>query len=107
MVIAVNLNADLLGRGATIASFGFEEEEAPAQQHPVEDRRWARRIGVERFLRRQVLGRPGRPGLPTVMIEAYNVMQDRITRARLGGDPPDMMITPRLGRIGLFGLPLR
>ncbi len=103
VVIAVNLNADLLGRGATIASFGFEEEEPPAQEPPSpEDRKWARRIGVERFLRRQVLGRPGRPGLPTVMIEAYNVMQDRITRARLGGDPPDMMISPRLGRIGLF-----
>ena len=29
-------------------------------------------------------------------------MQDRIARARLGGDPPDIMISPRLGQIGLF-----
>jgi len=29
-------------------------------------------------------------------------MQDRITRARLAGDPPDVMISPRIGRIGLF-----
>jgi NTE family protein len=36
------------------------------------------------------------------MIEAYNVMQDRITRARLAGDPPDIMISPRLGHIGMF-----
>jgi NTE family protein len=36
------------------------------------------------------------------MVEAYNVMQDRITRARLAGDPADIMISPRLGRIGLF-----
>ena len=36
------------------------------------------------------------------MIEAYNVMQDRITRARLAGDPADIMISPRLGHIGLF-----
>jgi len=36
------------------------------------------------------------------MIEAYNVMQDRITRAKLAGDPPDITISPRLGNIGLF-----
>ena len=31
------------------------------------------------------------------MVEAFNVMQDRITRARLAGDPPDVLISPRLG----------
>ena len=36
------------------------------------------------------------------MIEAYNVMQDRITRARLAGDPADIMISPRVGHIGMF-----
>jgi NTE family protein len=36
------------------------------------------------------------------MVEAFNVMQDRITRARLAGDPPDVLITPRLGTIGWF-----
>ena len=29
-------------------------------------------------------------------------MQDRITRARLAGDPPDLLITPRVGEIGWF-----
>ena len=29
-------------------------------------------------------------------------MQDRITRARLAGDPPDLLISPRVGQIGLF-----
>jgi NTE family protein len=36
------------------------------------------------------------------MVEAFNVMQDRITRARLAGDPPDVLISPRLGQIGWF-----
>ena len=54
------------------------------------------------MLKRPLFGRAGRPNLPTVMIEAYNVMQDRITRARLAGDPADIMISPRLGHIGLF-----
>jgi NTE family protein len=29
-------------------------------------------------------------------------MQDRITRARLAGDPPDVLISPRLGAVGWF-----
>ena len=36
------------------------------------------------------------------MIEAFNVMQDRITRARLAGDPPDVLVSPRLGQVGWF-----
>ena len=36
------------------------------------------------------------------MVDAFNIMQDRITRARLAGDPPDMLITPRVGQIGWF-----
>jgi NTE family protein len=100
MVIAVNLNADLLGRGGTIASHGFDEDESPDE--PTVEFHWRERIGIERFVKRQVFGGAGRPGLATVMIEAYNVMQDRITRARLGGDPPDILISPRLGNIGWF-----
>jgi NTE family protein len=53
-------------------------------------------------LRRQFLGTRKRPGIPTVMIEAFNVMQDRITRARLAGDPPDVLVSPRLGQVGWF-----
>jgi NTE family protein len=29
-------------------------------------------------------------------------MQDRITRARLAGDPPDVSINPKLGKVGWF-----
>jgi NTE family protein len=36
------------------------------------------------------------------MVEAFNIMQDRITRARLAGDPPDVLISPRVGKIGWF-----
>jgi len=102
VVIGVNLNVDLPGRGATIASHGFDEEEAPAPEPARTQRHWRERIRVEKLLKRQFLGVEDRPGLPTVMIEAYNVMQDRITRARLAGDPADIMISPRLGLIGMF-----
>lgn len=104
LVIGVNTNADVVGRGTTIHSFGFDEliPPSPAPPEVAARRSWRDRIGVERLLKRQVFGRDGRPGIPTVMIEAFNVMQDRITRARLAGDPADIMISPRLGHIGMF-----
>jgi NTE family protein len=36
------------------------------------------------------------------MVEAFNVMQDRITRARMAGDPPDVLIAPKVGPVGWF-----
>ena len=36
------------------------------------------------------------------MMDAINITQDRIARSRLAGDPPDIMIAPKLGDFGLF-----
>jgi len=100
MVIAVNLNADLFGRGTIIASHGSDDSETV--NVPTKSNGLRGMFAGDRSLRRQFLGRRGRPGLPTVMVEAFNVMQDRITRARLAGDPPDVLISPRLGGVGWF-----
>jgi NTE family protein len=35
-------------------------------------------------------------------MEAFNIVQDRIARSRLAGDPPDAIISPRLPAFGLF-----
>ncbi len=101
LVIAVNLNSDLFGRGTIIASHGSDEDDLAEAAAPKAN--GLRGIfSREPSLRRQVLGRRGSPGIPTVMIEAFNVMQDRITRARLAGDPPDVLISPRLSSVGWF-----
>jgi NTE family protein len=101
LVIAVHLNADMFGRGTIIASHGSDD--ADEEAHAASKANGFRGIFTrDRFLRRQLIGRRGRPGIPTVMVEAFNVMQDRITRARLAGDPPDVLISPRLGQIGWF-----
>jgi NTE family protein len=101
VVIAVNLNSDLFGRGTIIASHGPDESDAPgSDSQKTQGLRGL--FGGERSPLRQFLGRRGSPGIPTVMIEAFNVMQDRITRARLAGDPPDVMINPRAAAIGWF-----
>ena len=100
LVISVNLNADMFGKGAVIQDHGAEEEpEQTALEAPPPS---GIRDKAERALRRQFLGTPGKPGFSTVMVEAFSIMQDRITRARLAGDPPDVSINPRLGQVGFF-----
>ena len=101
IVIAVNVNTDLFGRGTTIQDYGAAESEPPIEEEAV-NRGVLGLFGAEKNARRRFFGTAGRPGLSNVMVEAFNVMQDRITRARLAGDPPDVMISPRIGRIGLF-----
>ena len=102
LVIAVNLNSDLFGRGTIIASHGSDDADEAAHAEESKPNGLLGMFGRERTLRRQILGRRGRPGIPAVMIEAFNVMQDRITRARLAGDPPDVLVSPRLGQVGWF-----
>jgi len=98
LVIAVNLNADQFNRGGTIADLGVDIGEiAPTEET---EKRLNGKHSAERLLKRQVMGRRGRPGIPGIMIDAFNVMQDRITRSRLAGDPPDVTINPRLGQLG-------
>ena len=36
------------------------------------------------------------------MVSALNIMQDRLTRSRLAGEPPDIHIKPMIGHIGLL-----
>jgi NTE family protein len=59
-------------------------------------------LNPEFLLKRQFMSTPGRPNIAHVMIDAFNIMQDRVTRSRLAGDPPDVLISPRMGKIGLF-----
>ena len=46
--------------------------------------------------------RQGRPGTLEVMQGAITIMQDRITRSRLAGEPPDVMLLPHANHIGLL-----
>jgi NTE family protein len=104
-VIAVNLNFDICGRGTIDPHFEPEPEgvavaDPEPETMPILGKNG---IAVRRLLQRQVFGKgEAAPGISTVMVEAFNIVQDRIARSRLAGDPPDAMINLRLSDIGLF-----
>lgn len=77
MVVAVNLNHDLYGR-STVIKHSAKEHESD-----------------------ELSDKHERRGLPSVMVQSYNIIQDRISRARLAGDPPDIALQPRVSDIGL------
>jgi len=100
LVIGVNLNADNFGRGTVIQDHGSDADDDLRRE--ALKMRGGLRGRAERLIKRKVFGTPDRPGLSTVMVDAFQVLQDRITRARLAGDPPDVLIGPRLSRVNLF-----
>jgi NTE family protein len=57
------------------------------------------------LVKRQMFGgrrRDGAPGIPRVVLEAFNITQNRIARSRLAGDPPDATVQVHLDGVGLF-----
>ena len=42
------------------------------------------------------------PGYFDVLMNSINIMQDHITRARLAGEPPHVLLVPRLATVGLL-----
>jgi len=109
IVIAANLSSDIFTHSTTIYSHGTPvevPETVVAPDSPKESlrekRRFSKFFSPERTVKREFFGSASRPGISSVMVDAFNIMQDRITRARLAGDPPDLLITPRVGQIGWF-----
>jgi NTE family protein len=105
IVIAANLSSDVFAHSTTIYAHGPIEAvtSTPEVLDPAPPKRgFGKLFSPERTMKREFFGSGGRPGISTVMVDAFNIMQDRITRARLAGDPPDLLISPRVGQIGWF-----
>jgi NTE family protein len=103
IVIAANLSSDVFTHSTTVYSHGAPAEAPEVTVEPAPPKRgFGRLFSAERTVKREFFGGGGRPGISSVMVDAFNIMQDRITRARLAGDPPDLLISPRVGQIGWF-----
>jgi len=95
IAVAVDLGTDLVGR------YVRDDDRAPTQTAP--------QGFMSRFLSRygrasepEAEPQPATPSLMETLMGSINIMQLRIARSRLAGEPPDVLITPRLGHLGLL-----
>jgi NTE family protein len=94
IVIAVDLNSELVGRRFSESEVDLAATTAPAvsAQAP----QWLM-DAVGPILQRVFQAGHDYPSYFEVLANSLNIMQDRITRTRLAGDPPDVLLCPRLG----------
>jgi len=98
VVIAVDLNSDLLGRY-------FRNDPQSDSSEVSEDARpellRKLRSGFGQLLPARSTASPT-PSLIEVVASSLNIMQVRITRSRMAGDPADVVIAPRLAHLSLM-----
>ena len=115
LVIAVNLNGDLIGRHFFVRNLEqeFSDEESDRELAEIEEKdsviaKWAAKmktgfgVRLDSYISSLRRKESPDPGLFDVIAGSIDIMQDRITRSRMAGEPPDVMITPRLSNIGLM-----
>jgi NTE family protein len=95
IAVAVDLGTDLVGR------YVRDDDRAPTQ---TTQRGFISRFlpGYGRASDPEAEPQPAAPSLMETLMGSINIMQLRIARSRLAGDPPDVLITPRLGQLGLL-----
>ena len=101
VVIAVTLNADAFGKG-NLPERSFEPDVAlHAAEGPVIETRG--KANPQRMMMRQLFGRDQATlGIGTVLLGSLNIVMDRLSRSRMAGDPPDILVTPQVGHRSLL-----
>jgi NTE family protein len=101
-VIAVDLNADLLGRHLKPRPARPARQRVRGEPGTLADSVMARiqngmaQLGINHD------GPPEPPAMLDVLASSINIMQVLITRSRLAGEPADVMVTPLLADLGLM-----
>ncbi|MEL7429493.1 MAG: patatin-like phospholipase family protein [Pseudomonadota bacterium] len=99
IVIAVNLNTEVFSRSSIVRSTSIEDTNTGLEaKDRTEQQSWLSFAWSKNATPQENSTRLGVTG---VMIEAFNIIQDKISRSRLAGDPPDFTIRPKLAGIGL------
>ena len=107
VVIAVDLNSDLIGRHFKGESEAVTDDQAGTAQttEPGWFERVQHKIQMSLNLPRKSTADDKMPVVPSlfdVVASSINIMQVRITRSRMAGEPPDAVVTPRLAHMGLM-----
>jgi len=108
IVIAVNLNGDIVGKHTRNH---VNKKERLDINHSKENDFWERvsnQLTNSLNERKEIIlsklfgNNLETPGLFNVLASSINIMQDRLTRSRMAGDPPDIILSPRLSELGLM-----
>jgi len=92
IVLAVDLGSDIVGRHARDNN-GTRTGSFLSKVLPRYNPRSERQAEPEEL---------APPSLLETLMGSINIMQLRIARSRLAGEPPDVLLTPRLGHLGLL-----
>lgn len=109
-VIGVDLNTTLVGRrfrAAVPEPDSDRRDDGESQPPGGFDHMRAAVQRVAGDLRQRLIGdassaRNETPSILDVVANSINIMQIRVTRSRMAGDPPDILVAPRLPDFGLF-----
>ncbi len=95
VVIAVNLNSDILGKHLSAKKVDLAAESGAMDSI----------LGTIKSYSSSLFPRNHDdvpPSMFDVLASSVNITQDRITRSRMAGDPPDILLEPKLAEIGLL-----
>jgi len=96
IVIAVDLGSDILGRRFRPAG----APEAPADHA----HNWLRQLqeNISKLAPDKSTDEPAMPSMVDVLTTCMDIVQVRIARSRLAGEPPEVVVAPRLARLRLL-----
>ncbi|MCH8491795.1 MAG: patatin-like phospholipase RssA [Idiomarina sp.] len=97
---AHNLSPEAADGGAAIAA--KEYIDADDEEQGLFQNFLARSQNYMDQMRTKFARTPKSPSMLGVMAGSIDIMQERITKARMAGDPPDILVQPKLGDIGLL-----
>lgn len=95
-VIAVNLNSDIVGKHFRNSNTLKEKDQQESQE-----------LSFTKIINKYRQSVPKTepikvPSFFETIAGSINIIQDRITKSRMVGDPPDILLSPKLSQIGLL-----
>jgi NTE family protein len=95
-VIAVDLSSDRLGRRLSVNAQVEASDSAVGE--------WIRKLqeNLGSLIPAHASGQNRPPSMQDVLFSSIDIMQDRITRSRMAGEPPDFIVSPRLAHLQML-----
>lgn len=100
-VIAVNLNSNLITKHFSTFKYNKQKEISSNRQVPEDQSDFGEWFSA---IKNRIMGEDWvtHPGIIDVLSSSIYIMQERITRSRMAGDPPDVYLNPHLQDIGMM-----